>query len=86
MYKVEEIQKCSVGSIYKFELVCDRKQLIDRYQIIIIINKIVLIEQGWEGFTTYCASYLLYTLNIEYAFNGDVLPYYREIKINVIIM
>ena len=80
MYKVEEIQKYSVGSIYKFELVCDRKQLIDRYQIIIIINKIVLIEQGWEGFTTYCASYLLY------AFNGDVLPYYREIKINVIIM
>ena len=80
MYKVEKIQKCSVGSIYKFELVCDREQLIDRYQIIIIINKIVLIEQGWEGFNTYCASYLLY------AFNGDVLPYYREIKINVIIM
>ena len=39
MYKVEEIQKCSVNSIFKFELVCDREQLICRYQII-IINKL----------------------------------------------
>ena len=57
MFKVEEIQKCSVDSIFKLELVCDREQLICRYQIIIIINKIVLIEQGGEGYITNCASY-----------------------------